>query len=444
MKRIKPNEGNATFCMAPWTHTYLSPQLERRLCCSSRESAENFKQYIGTYDPMGNNDQINLTTLDQHWNSEYMKSVRVKLMAGEEIPQCAVCNHKLLNEQVYRQHFNWLYKDKVEEAFASTDDSGATTMKVESFDYRFSNLCNFSCRMCGDMLSSSWEAENKRHGRGDYEKYRIWGRKDIKEQLDRFHDQQIVKEFTDAVEEKRITELYWCGGEPLMWKIHWTAMERIKELGYTDNVLARYNSNMSKINFYGKDLFEDILQYFPNWQICASIDGTGEVGEYIRTGLKYNDWLSNIKHGLKYVKQRHQRMQLDLTITLPGLFDLENMVHLSNELGIELLTKQVFNFTHDNAMAPLFMPYDIMADIITDAKDKTIQYNNRNLRNFFQQLDEMLDQKRNNELVYDEEKYREGQINGKKELQRLDRIRGTDITNILKKNKRALEWWTSI
>ena len=229
-----------------------------------------------------------------------------------------------------------------------------------------------------------------------------------------------------------------------MWKIHWTAMERIKELGYTDNVLARYNSNMSKINFYGKDLFEDILQYFPNWQICASIDGTGEVGEYIRTGLKYNDWLSNIKHGLKYVKQRHQRMQLDLTITLPGLFDLENMVHLSNELGIELLTKQVFNFTHDNAMAPLFMPYDIMADIITDAKDKTIQYNNRNLRNFFQQLDEMLDQKRNNELVYDEEKYREGQINGKKELQRLDRIRGTDITNILKKNKRALEWWTSI
>ena len=430
--------------MAPWTHTFLSPQMERRLCCSSRESAENFKQYIDTYDPKGNNDEIHLTTLDQHWNSDYMKSVRLKLLAGEEIPQCAVCNHKLLNEQVYRQHFNWLYKNKIDEAFDSTDDTGHTTMKTESFDYRFSNLCNFSCRMCGDMLSSSWETENKRHGKGDYEKYRIWGRKDIKEQLERFHDQQVVKEFTEAVEDKRISELYWCGGEPLMWKIHWTAMERIKELGYADKVLARYNSNMSKIKFYGKDLFEDILQYFPNWQICASIDGTGEVGEYIRTGLKYNEWVANIKHGLKYVKQRHQRMQLDLTITLPGLFDLENMVMLSNDLGIELLTKQVFNFTHDNAMAPLFMPYDIMAEIITDAKEKTIQYKNKNLENFFGQLDEMLVQKRNNELVYDAQKYREGQINGKKELQRLDRIRGTDITNILKKNKRALEWWTSI
>ena len=446
MKKIKPNQGNKTFCMAPWTHTYLSPQMERRLCCSSRESAENFKQYIDTYDPKGKSENLNLTTLDEHWNSDYMKSVRIKLMAGEEIPQCAVCNHRLLNEQVYRQHFNWLYKDKIDHAFDSTDETGATTMQVESFDYRFSNLCNFSCRMCGDMLSSTWETENKKHGKGDYERYRIWGRKDIKEQLEKFHDQQIVKEFTEAVENKRITELYWCGGEPLMWKIHWEAMSRIVELGYQDQVLARYNSNMSRIDFYGKNLFDDILSHFPKFQICASIDGTGEVGEYIRTGLKFDQWKENMKYGLKFCDPKHhyKRMQLDLTITLPGLFDLENMVHLSNELNIELLTKQVFNFSNDNAMAPLFMPYDIMSEIIKDARDKTIKYKNKNLRNFFRQLDEMLVQKRNNELVYSEEEYTKGQKTGKAEIERLDRIRGTDIQKILAKNKRALEWWKSI
>ena len=32
--------------MAPWTHTYLSPQTERRLCCASREKAEWATQYI--------------------------------------------------------------------------------------------------------------------------------------------------------------------------------------------------------------------------------------------------------------------------------------------------------------------------------------------------------------------------------------------------------------
>ena len=449
MKRIKPNEGNSTFCMAPWTHTYLSPQMERRLCCSSRETSENFKQYIdalGQQKRPQRNHKLNLITLDHHWNSDYMRDVRLKLMAGEEIPQCAVCNDKLLNEQVYRQHFNWYYKDKIEQAFESTDETGATTMKVQSFDYRFSNLCNFSCRMCGDMLSSTWETENRKHGKGDYEHYRVWGRKDIKAQLERFHDQQVVKEFTQAVEEKRITELYWCGGEPLMWKIHWTAMERIKELGYADRVLARYNSNMSRIDFYGSNLFDDILKHYPKFQICASIDGTGEVGEYIRTGLKYDEWLENIRYGLKFCdpRQAHKRIQLDLTITLPGLFDLENMVKLSNELGVELLTKQVFNFSKDNAMAPLFMPYDIMSEIIDDVMNKTIQYNNRNLNNFFSQLGEMLKQKRNNEFVYSEQEYKQGQKDGKAEIERLDRIRGTDIKKILSKNKRALEWWTNI
>ena len=424
----------------------MSPQMERRLCCSSRESAENFKQYIDTYNPKGNDDKINLTTLDEHWNSEYMRSVRLKLLAGEEIPQCAVCNHKLLNEQVYRQHFNWLYNHKIDEAFESTDATGATTMKTESFDYRFSNLCNFSCRMCGDMLSSSWESENKKHGKGDYDRYRIWGRKDIKEQLEKFHDQQVVKEFTDAVENKRITELYWCGGEPLMWKIHWTAMKRIIELGYQDKVLARYNSNLSRIQYYKYNLFDDILQHFPKFQICASIDGTGQIGEYIRTGLKYNEWLDNIKYGLKFTDKNHyyKRIQLDLTITLPGLFDLENMVHLSNDLNVELLTKQVFNFSNDNAMAPLFMPYDIMSEIIDDVRDKTIKYKNKNLNNFFQQLDEMQKQKRNNELMYNEDEYIKGQKDGKAEVERLDKIRGTDIKTILVKNKKALEWWTSI
>ena len=444
MKKIKPVEGNRTFCMAPWTHTYLSPQMERRLCCSSREESTNFKQYIDTFDIKGHNDTINLSSLEEHWNSEYMKTVRLKLMAGEEIPQCAVCNHKLLNEQVYRQHFNWLYKNKINEAFDSTDHTGYTTMKTQSFDYRFNNLCNFKCRMCGDMLSSSWETENKANGKGDYEHYRIWGRKDIKEKIEKFHDEQIIKEFNEAIEQKRITELYWCGGEPLMWKIHWEAMARIIELGYADQVLARYNSNMSRINYYGKNLFDDCLKYFKNFQICASIDGTGEIGEYIRTGLDYNQWLENIKYGIKFLDHDYKRMQLDLTITLPGLFDLENMVLLANELKLELLTKQVFSFSSDNAMSPLFMPKELLDEIIDEVRKKTIIHKSKFTKNFFAQLDEMQKQNRSTKNVYNQEKYISGQKKGKAHIEYLDKIRGTDIKTILSTNKKVLEWWNGI
>jgi len=437
--KIKPNQGNKTFCMAPWTHTYLSPQMERRLCCASLEQSQNFKQYIDTKNP--DDKPVEFTTLEEHWNSDYMKSVRKKLMAGEEIPQCATCNHKLLNSQVYRQHFNRMYSGLIDEAFEKTNENGHTELQVTSFDYRFSNLCNFSCRMCGDMLSSSWETENKRHDNFDYDK-NPWGRKDIKEQIQKFTDQQVIKEFTEAIEEKRLREFYWCGGEPLMWKIHWEAMQRVIDLDYADQVYARYNTNFSKIDYYGKNLFDDLLVKFQDWQINASIDGTGHIGEYIRTGLKYEQWLENIKYAKKFMKHPRQ-LQLDLTVTLPGLFDLENMYNLSKDLKLILLCKKVFSFTADNLWTPLCLPkhllHSIIDGVLEKIQDKKTMFN----LSFIEGLKDIKNHKTLEEK-YSKEEYSDGLKRGKKRILYLDKIRGTDITKIFEKNTEVLKWWNDI
>ena len=441
MTRVKPKDGNKTFCMAPWTHTFVSPQMERRLCCASREDSQNFSQYIDRNEPTS---QIKFDTLDEHWNSEYMRAIRVKLLAGEEIPQCVTCNHKLLNSQVYRQHFNRFYADQIDEAFESTDQTGHTKMQVSSWDYRFSNLCNFTCRMCGDMLSSSWEAENKKfEDKTNYENKNIWTRKDIKDSLQKFHDQHIVKEFMNAVENKTVKEFYWCGGEPLMWKIHWTAMQRVIELGYADQVHARYNSNMSRINFYKYNLFDDILSKFKEWQINASIDGTGEIGEYIRTGLNYKEWLANMHYGKKFMKHPRQ-MQLDLTVTLPGLFDLENMWNLQNELRMPLLCKKVFSFGPSVYMSPHFMPKYLLQPIIQEVQNK-LSDQKKNVFNmaFIEGLEDILNHKTNDEK-YDSETCQQGWVDGKGQCEKIDKRRGTDIKKILAKNKKVLEWWNDI
>ena len=94
MKRLTPKEGNKTFCMAPWRHSYLSPQSERRMCCASTEPAQNFTQYIDT--AKGTNEYKPMS-LQEHWNSDAMKSVRRRMLAGEELNECNVCNNKLLN-----------------------------------------------------------------------------------------------------------------------------------------------------------------------------------------------------------------------------------------------------------------------------------------------------------------------------------------------------------
>ena len=142
--------------MAPWTHTYLSPQTERRLCCASREPAQSFTQYIDTAE--GSN-SYTPQTLEEWWNGEHIRRIRRQMLAGELPAECEVCDKKLLNTDVYRDYFWHLFKHKYPDIAKTTDETGYTTMQPVSWDYRFSNLCNFKCRMCGPMLSSSWEAE---------------------------------------------------------------------------------------------------------------------------------------------------------------------------------------------------------------------------------------------------------------------------------------------
>lgn len=346
-----------SLCMAPWVHTYLSPQTERRMCCASREPAQNFQQYIDT--SAGTGKYIPLT-LDQHWNSDHMKSVRQRMMAGEILPECDVCNSKLLNTDVYRTYFWHLFKHRYEEAMEKTQPDGSTTMKPISWDYRFSNLCNFKCRMCGDMLSSSWESEERQHNLIDYSDPRNnWMKPAVRTEISKFQDTQIEKEFAEAVEEHRVEEVYWVGGEPLMYEQHWRYMKRIIELNDGGQLYARYNTNLSRVDFRGINLYRDILSNVRDWQICASLDGTGATGEYIRTGLEYSTFLKNFKQGIEIQKHRRQ-MRIDFTLTLPGLFEVGNIQQLSNELGVDILAKVIFSFSPDIIMSPLALPRELL------------------------------------------------------------------------------------
>ena len=346
-----------TLCLAPWTHTYLSPQTERRMCCASREPAQNFEQYIDTAKGTGKYIPI---TLEEHWNSEHMKSVRRRMMAGETLPECEVCNDKLLNTSVYRSYFDSMFGHKYLQVLENTAEDGSTTLKPVSWDYRFSNLCNFKCRMCGDMLSSAWESEQRQHNMINWTNPKNnWMRPEVRTEISKFQDSQIEQEFAEAVEEHRVEEVYWVGGEPLMYEQHWRYMQRIVELGDGKNVYARYNTNLSRINYRGVNLYSDILGQLRDWQICASLDGTGTIGEYIRTGLDYSQWLENFREGVKIASHRRQ-MRIDFTLTLPGMFELKRITHLAQELEVDILAKVVFSFSPDIIMSPLALPKRIL------------------------------------------------------------------------------------
>jgi hypothetical protein len=288
------------------------------------------------------------------------------------------------------------------------------------------------------MLSSAWESEQKTHGMVDASNPKNnWMRPDVREQIRTFQETEIEAEFAAAVEEHRIEEVYWVGGEPLMYEQHWRYMKRIVELGDGPKLYARYNTNLSRVEYKGISLYRDILAHVRDWQICASLDGTNEIGEYIRTGLDYKQFFNNFEHGIQHAKHRRQ-MRIDFTLTLPGMFETGAIQRLASYWGVELLSKVVFSFTPDIIMSPLALPKHILHPWLDEL---IAECTKDSMRDVLTQL--------KNRPTFEEQwpdTYQEALARGKARVLKLEQIRTQKITmtDILSARKDVLDWWMKI
>jgi hypothetical protein len=288
------------------------------------------------------------------------------------------------------------------------------------------------------MLSSAWESEQKTHGMVDVSNSKNnWMVPEIRKEISLFQDTQIEAEFNDAVERHSVEEIYWVGGEPLMYEQHWRYMKRIIELGDGPKLYARYNTNLSRVDYRNSNLYSDLLAHIRDWQICASLDGTGDTGEYIRTGLEYVSFLKNFEQGLKHARYPRQ-MRLDFTLTLPGMTEITAMEQLAQRLGVELLAKVIFSFTPDIIMSPLALPRELLIPWIDElhsgAKTQVIK--------------DMLKQLANRPTFQEQwpAEWEAGLAKGKARVLQLEKIRTQKVTmtDILSARPDVLKWWMKI
>jgi len=445
---LHPESPNKVFCTAPWTHTYISPQGERRLCCASREQHSFQKQYIDASNDVRYGkvtesktaaDDFNPVSLEEHWNSEYMRDLRVKLMRGEKISQCDVCNDDILSVSSYRKWFTGsLFPNKIQECFDKTDDNGYTTMEAISFDYRYSNLCNFKCRMCGEQLSSSWETEKKLNNMWS-PKWQPFMIPEVKTKMESFQVEVVEPEFKDAISRGIVEEIYWVGGEPLMYEMHWWALEEMINNGSAKNCYLRYNSNLSRVTYKGKNLY-DYLPQFKDWLMCASIDGTGEIVEFIRKGIKWEQWLANFKQGLT-IPGGQEKMLFDLTITGPGMFSLKDLFDLSLELDVRIETKIMFAFHPDIVFSPFAWPRNVLDRHVDALLDYMVPKATHKQQTLIKTLTEM-----KNRPVFSEQwpdTHNEQFKNGRHYQKQLDDIRKdvVNVSTIYAADPELLAWW---
>ena len=126
-------------------------------------------------------------------------------------------------------------------------------------------------------------------------------------------------------------------------------------------------------------------------------------------------------------------MRLDYTITMPGLLELKNMFDLSRELDTEILTKVMFTFSNDEILSPLALPKELLHTII----DEALAYMEPLATHKQRALIEVIKNLKNRETFTPTKE-------GKQRQENIDKIRRQDIKKILSKDKRILDWWTSI
>lgn len=150
-----------------------------------------------------------------------------------------------------------------------------------------SNFCNLACRMCSPYNSNLLAKEKGKSSKNDpiFNSEKKFEIKNLSSNTVLFESILTQLEFVNM--------LWFSGGEPLINKEVWSILEYATEKGYSDKISLKFNTNATLPLTQEK---YKILQAFKKVEMDVSMDGVGAVAEYIRTNLKFDEWVENFKN----------------------------------------------------------------------------------------------------------------------------------------------------
>lgn len=261
---------NKSFCYAPWNHLYINPDSKLMPCCIYTDRNEEFPD-------------LNEVSIEEAYNHPRMVELRKELIEGKVPAGCFRCEAQIkIGMGSYRSKMNSYGSESLPE-IKPDGTVDPDKIKPDMLDIRFGNLCNLKCRTCSPTYSSSIAVEHNKMYPGDSVKILY----DLK-------NTTVDKIFSKL---ESVKHIYIAGGEPLIEENNYVLLERLIEKNLKPTLL--YNTNLTNINFKDKNLI-DLWKHFPGLEIIVSIDGYGEVNDYIRSGSNYEVILENIR----YIKEQ--------------------------------------------------------------------------------------------------------------------------------------------
>lgn len=174
------------------------------------------------------------------------------------------------------------------------------------------------------------------------------------------------------------------------------------------------------------------------------MDGTGKIAEYIRTGLKWDEWLANFKEGLA-LPNGNSKMKFDLTVTGPGMFALKDVFDLCVELDVEIISKITYAFHPDVLWSPMSWPRPILNAMIDDLLQYMAPRSTPKQRSIIQTLLSMKNDRQTHAEAFPDN-YKQAAKKGKAWVEQLEEIRKDTFTmrDIYAEHPGLLVWWDTI
>lgn len=254
-------------CSLPWTGFSNDPDGKVRPCCI-------YKGHIT--DENNNPYYVQTTSVKDIFSSKYMSTLRHEFRQGIKPAACETCitdeaNGVFSKRQTYNKP-------------STTYDFNLEPEFPVEYQMILSNACNLKCRSCTPSHSSTWQAEHKilfghtgysmPHSQPGSRQSVLW---------------ETRKDWMQSVERLEIV-----GGEPFyirQWQELWN--ELIQQ-GNSNNISIDMSTNCT---IYGGEILKEIIPKFSRIGLGISIDGIGDVFDYLRHPGKWNEVKENI---LKY------------------------------------------------------------------------------------------------------------------------------------------------
>ena len=254
-------------------------------------------------------------------NTKHKKEMRKMMLTGVRPAECSYCwkiediGRDNISDRVYKSN---IYTDK--EIADLKDSDYNQDILLKTVEVSFDRTCNFACSYCNAGYSTTWGKDITENGpyqkfksfsSGAYQSDGSWSEQFSKNGLDNPYVVAFLEwwpELTKTLQEKRIT-----GGEPAQSFNFWNFIELMKKHS-SKNLRFAVNSNLGVNERLLNKLIDATYQLeIKQFDLYTSNESLGLHAEYIRDGLKYDEWRSNM---VKFIEKANPKIFRSLTIMM--------------------------------------------------------------------------------------------------------------------------------